>query len=143
VMEEALTDRFDGAGAGRWEMKGYELMSAMQNRVPVGVWFDTVPVANVSDAAYDTAGNQGGTKDILIGTEHLPDFDLGIKGQTGGDDSNHNNTTAFAMGDKLPDEAGFTFNKSNLYSYGKALGTYAQRMGIKHSFTVVVYAKRI
>lgn len=60
ILEETLSDRFDGAGVGRWEMKGYQLMSAMQNRVPVGLWFDGIPSANVTDAANEVAGTQFG-----------------------------------------------------------------------------------
>lgn len=73
VMMETLTDRFDPATfIGRWEMKGYSLMSAMQNRVPVGLWFDTVPVADVSNANNEVAGNQEGKRAETLDMTKLP-----------------------------------------------------------------------
>ncbi|MGQ0738646.1 MAG: hypothetical protein ACT4OJ_06260, partial [Bacteroidota bacterium] len=56
----------------RWEMKGFSLMSAMQNRVPLGLWYDGVPVANVSDAVHQAEGNQGGEKLHILTTAELP-----------------------------------------------------------------------
>jgi hypothetical protein len=70
-MYETLSDRFD-AGVGRWEMKGFSLMSELQNRVALGLWFDGVPEANVSDAAHAADGNQGGEKKHILTVGELP-----------------------------------------------------------------------
>jgi hypothetical protein len=68
-MFETLTDRFVN-GVGRWEMKGFVLCSALQNRVPVGLWFDNVAETNVTDNNNKVAGNkEGERKHKLLPTE--------------------------------------------------------------------------
>ena len=74
-MYETLTDRFVG-GVGRWEMKGFSLAANMQNRVPVGLWFDGVAVANVSHASHIVAGNDGGENKHQLTQAELPDYNL-------------------------------------------------------------------
>lgn len=61
-MYETLTDRFLPDGTGRWEMKGYELCEGLQNRVAVGLWWDAVATANVSDANNTVPGNTEGER---------------------------------------------------------------------------------
>jgi hypothetical protein len=61
VIKRTLSDRFDtGTGLGRWEMKGFKLSSTLQNRVPVGLWWDGIVEVNVSHANNTGPENQGG-----------------------------------------------------------------------------------
>jgi len=141
IMATTLTDRFDGAGVGRWEMKGYSLMASMQGRVPVGLWFDGVPEANVTDAIYQVDGNQGG--------ERLHTLQSGEQG-------------AITMNAKMDDIGGGTASAvarirlngvenpingaANQGSYGTDTNVPAAAASTGHNnvqpFTVIVYAKR-
>ncbi len=80
VMQETLSDRFNtGTGLGRWEMKGYILMQELQSRVPKGLWYDGVPVANVTDAVHAADGNTGGEKNHILAANEQGTFTAAIK----------------------------------------------------------------
>lgn len=141
-MFETLTDRFN-AGVGRWEMKGFELVSALQNRVPVGLWYDGVAVNNVSDAINTTTGIKGGTNKHTLSSSELPNFTISIPGKTGGDNNDNNNQAELAGGDKNLGEVAFNFNLNVPYSRGKSVGQYDQPHENRQPNTIVVYAKRV
>jgi hypothetical protein len=130
VMEETLSDRFDAGGVGRWEMKGYELMSEMQARVPVGLWYDGVALTDVTDSNFEDAGNQGGYKNHELTPEQLP-----VLASSNHHLVNNNGVDTFTGGDN---NAGEFNNKTSVPWPG---------IGQKHNnlqpYTVVVYAKRV
>ncbi|KAA2245482.1 hypothetical protein F0L74_05865 [Chitinophaga agrisoli] len=72
------SDRFDNNGIGRWEMKGFELLTSMQGRTPIGLWFDGNAETDVRDVNYTTAGNQGGTNSIAIQKNNLPNVRIDV-----------------------------------------------------------------
>ena len=73
-MFETLSDRFDlTTGLGKWEMLGFQLKSEMQNRMPIGLWYDNTAVANVTDDNNKVAGNQGGEKAHTLTQAELPE----------------------------------------------------------------------
>lgn len=86
-MFKTLSDRFDtGTGLGKWDKKGYKLMYSMQSRVPVGLWFDGVAVADVTDANHTAANNAGGKKAETLLQNNLPatmTFDINLVPHTG------------------------------------------------------------
>lgn len=126
-MYETLSDRFDNTGLGRWEMKGYSLVSELQNRVPLGLWYDGVPETNVSDALHSAEGNQGGEKKHTLTLGELPTFaNKGLVKIDG--------TDTFITGDPSPGE----FNNKTAEAW-PGLG---QEHENRQPFTVVVYAKR-
>jgi hypothetical protein len=84
IMEETLSDRFDTVtGLGKWEMKGYQLMNAMQGRVPVGLWFDGISQSNVTDSAYQTLPAQGGVKNHVVSKQNIQEFTISKPGSSG------------------------------------------------------------
>lgn len=121
---ETLTDRFN-AGVGRWEMKGYELAASLQNRVPVGLWFDGVAVADVSNVTNQTPGNAGGKNTHALSISEMPAHSHSL--QTASSDG----------GFGVFDDASGPTGTRNTSSVGG---------GVAHEnrqpFRVVVYAKR-
>ncbi|RXK57579.1 hypothetical protein ESA94_20485 [Lacibacter luteus] len=137
VMMETLNDRFV-AEVGRWEMKGYELVSALQNRVPVGLWYDGIPVANVSDALNSIEGSQYGERTNTLLQQQLPDVKLKIEKAGGGyyvNDTAGGGANVSLKGD----------NDNSLasgYMETESLGDGDPHNNMQPS-TVVVYAKRV
>lgn len=72
-MFETLSDRFDSSGKGRWEMQGFELVSALQNRVPIGLWWDGVAENNVSSSNNQIATTKHGSNAVQIQDNNLPE----------------------------------------------------------------------
>ncbi len=128
IMMETLSDRFDtGTGLGKWEMKGYQLMSEMQNRVPLGLWYDAIPEANVSDPLHAVEGNQGGEKLHQLTQAELPSIPgKGLVRTTGND-----TVTAF---DASPGE----MDAKTMQAWPGTDTPHENRQ----PFTVIVYAKR-
>lgn len=130
IMMETLTDRFDPATfVGRWEMKGYELVAALQNRVPVGLWFDGVAVTNVTDALNTVAGNQYGERQHTLTEAEMPVHDHNINGGTG---------ASFAGAGAVP---GINAGGSESAGSTEDAGGGDPHNNMQPS-TVVVYAKR-
>lgn len=72
-MYETKSDRFESVtGLGKWEMKGFQLLSTMQGRVPVGYWFDGNAVTNVTDFSYKTEKAQGGERTHQLTISEMP-----------------------------------------------------------------------
>lgn len=109
-MYETLSDRFDGSGTGKWEMLGFELMTAMQARVPLGYWFDGNSVGGVTDTDYETVGYSGGTNGHTVTQNNIQAFNISKPGSAGtggvgnpvaGDQSN-DGTVSFTIGVSNP-----------------------------------------
>jgi hypothetical protein len=141
-MYETLSDRFV-AGVGRWEMKGFVLCSALQGRVPLGLWFDGIAVAGVTDAYYATAGptrKMGSNTTTLTGDQQGT---LKIKAVSDDGDGQTSSDKSITR---------FTINGQTVEG-GAVAGTYGAEMTVKlnndaqaHSniqpVNVVVYVKR-
>ena len=132
-MYKTLSDRFDaGTGLGKWEMTGFKLLSTMQNRVPVGLWYDGIAVPNVSDANHNTAGNQGGAKTHTLTEPELPatsaDVDIYSNDSGGGVQTN----TAYLGNDNgaVPHTLSFSFGGDQPHNN-------------MQPYTVVVYVERV
>lgn len=78
-MRTATTDRFDGTGLGKWELKGWALCNGangtfdLRSRFIVG--YDprnTDPGGNLWDSAYNTPGAAGGEKAHTLTIPELP-----------------------------------------------------------------------
>jgi hypothetical protein len=126
-MYETLSDRFV-AGVGRWEMKGFELMTGMQGRVPVGLWWDGVAVANVTDAAYVAAGATGGENKHELTIAEMPAHTHTFPRFT---DIGSDSGNAGADGADLQERTGETLSKGG----GEAHEN-------RQPFKIVVYVKR-
>jgi len=131
-MFETLTDRFDGSGVGRWEMAGFQLMTTMQSRSPLGLWWNGVAVTNVTDSNHTTAGNQGGGKTTTLVGGNIPDFTLELPLTTGGNIIAHLTTSRVAAGSTGGDAT------SDIEVNGDG-----DPLSIVNPYTVVVYAKRV
>lgn len=79
IMMAVLSDRFDNTGLGKWELKGYAIANGangtidMRGRFPIA--YDnrlTDPGNGIWDSQYNTAGNNGGQKSVVLQTENLP-----------------------------------------------------------------------
>ena len=132
-MFKTLSDRFV-AGIGKWEMLGFRLMEELQSRVPLGLRFDGVAEANVSDANYDTAGNQGGEKEHTLTEAEMPAHSHGfeVDKQYRGDVGNPTHSMA-SQATGLGTVSGSTDNGAG----GDDPHNNVQ------PYTVVVYAERI
>jgi microcystin-dependent protein len=75
---------------------------------------------------YGRVGNTGGKESVALYPSNLPEFEMSLPGQTGGDNDDMSNKTAFAGGDKTPSETSFNFNLPVAYSRGKGSGDYNQ-----------------
>lgn len=62
------------------------------------------------DDDYKEVGTQGGAKTVALKNSELPEIDITIPGQTGGDNNDHSNNTRFAGGDKGSNESSFFFD---------------------------------
>lgn len=129
VMMETLTDRFDAGFVGRWEMKGYSLMSTLQSRVPVGLWYDGIAVADVTDVNHNTAENQGGKKAETLTPGQLPQLTNPNHNLV-----NKNGVNTFTAGDA---SAGEFDNQTSVDWPGNG-----DAVNIQQPYTIVVYAKR-
>jgi hypothetical protein len=143
---ETLSDRFVN-GVGRWEMKGFSLCAALQGRVPVGLWFDGVAVADVTDAYYATAGptRKKGTNTTTL----TPDQQGSYEFKAVSDDGDSQSPTGSGV---LRSVTRFSVNSQNVEG-GASSGTFGATVTVKpqndaqlHSnlqpVNVVVYVKR-
>ncbi|HMO63288.1 MAG TPA: hypothetical protein PKC39_14480 [Ferruginibacter sp.] len=137
-MYETLSDRFVD-GIGRWEMKGFELAVNMQNRVPLGYWFDGNPITNVSDPQHAVVGNVGGEKAHTLNSNEQGSFDVQMQGDE------------FLTGGENIAVKGVRFNNENVDigpngSYGTAKNVKLKNDAVGHEnrqpFAVVVFVKR-
>lgn len=130
-MFKTLSDRFNlGSGLGKWEHKGYKLVYELQNRVPMGLWFDGIAEANVSDAAHAGVGNAVGEKAHALTGEELPKLDPASLGLV-----KNNGLNTFLTGDA---NAGEFDNKESFLWPGN---------DVKHEnrqpSRIIVYAERL
>jgi microcystin-dependent protein len=80
-----------------------------------------------------------GEKKHKLTPPELPDFTMYLPGQTGGDDDNMSNKTAFAGGDKSAAETGFNFDLAVAYSRSKGSTQYGQPHETRQPSTVVAF----
>lgn len=132
-MYKTLSDRFDPVtGVGKWEMTGFKLLTTMQNRVPVGLWWDGVAVSNVSDAAHATAGNQFGEKTHELTEAELPTVNVSIDIYSNDSNGGSQTNTAYLNNDSgaVPDTLDFSFGGGDAHNN-------------MQPSTVVVYVERV
>lgn len=79
LIQKTTSDRFDGAGLGRWEMKGFALCNSanstrdMRGRFPVGYDGRAVdPGGGVWHPDYFVPGTAGGAKDVTLNISQMP-----------------------------------------------------------------------
>lgn len=142
VMYETLSDRFDtSTGLGKWEMKGYKLVSAAQSRVPKGMWYDGIAVTNVTDANHTTPGNVGGEKTHQLSSLEQGSFTAKVKN----DDTSGGGQNMVAQlnlgGTDVPNNGA-----SNQGGYGTEITVHLSNATNAHNneepYIIFVYAKR-
>jgi hypothetical protein len=112
--------------------------------VPDADWKGRVPVVlDDTDPDFNTVGAVFGEKKHTLTAQELPDFTIQIPGQSGGDNSDHSNTTRLATGDKAVGDIGFNVNVPANYSTGKALGTYGLGHNVVQPSKVVMFIRFI
>jgi hypothetical protein len=138
-MYETLSDRFVN-GVGRWEMKGFNLASSMQGRVPVGLWFDGVAINNVTDAQYANAQAQGGEKKHKL----VPDEQGSLDAQAFMDDGDDTTGTRISLQQLKLNGNLITHSSGN--QWGNIENIKLKNDALEHEnmqpFTVIVYVKR-
>ncbi len=84
ITHKTLTDRFDmtNNGLGRWEMKGFRLLQAIQARVPVGLWWDGVAVTNVTDPGYAATPFTVGSNSHTVNRNNIEKFTVSKPGSS-------------------------------------------------------------
>jgi hypothetical protein len=136
-MFETLSDRFDATGMGRWEMLGFQLLSSMQGRVPLGLWFDGQTVNNVTDPAYKTIPTQGGGNTVVLQKTNLPNVTIPIDGYKGDDYLGGGSPNTSLIGEGQASNPHFETGIANTEALGS--GT---PIDIRQPYNVIVYAKR-
>ncbi|GGH78105.1 hypothetical protein HNQ91_003949 [Filimonas zeae] len=127
-MYETKSDRFENiTGIGKWEMKGFQLMQAMQGRVPVGYWFDGNAVTNVTDLSYRTEKSQGGERMHGLTISEMPSHNHSLLAYQAGRSDNANDRDVMVPG-------------GNSFTGSTGGGQPHNNM---QPYTVVVYVKRM
>lgn len=142
-MYETLSDRFVG-GIGRWEMKGFVLASAMQNRVPVGLWFDGVAEANVSDPYNATAGptRKAGERNHKLSPTEQGELKWRVRTDDGDDrEGAYKSITQIEIGGQLVDGVTIGDQAYSAYKFSKLENNAADHNNMQ-PHVVVVYVKR-
>lgn len=99
MLTDIPANSFNSSGVGiKKGYWGWQIFEDMNGKFPMAI-SNTLSVDSV-----------GGNEHITINEENLPNFNINIPGQTGGDNDDHNNTTRFAGGDKAVYETSFNFD---------------------------------
>jgi len=94
-------------------VEGFGKTQDMRGKVPLGydpAAFATPTVATGMTKNYGAIGNIGGKSFVTLDKTQIPALKVTLPGQRGGDNNDNSNITAFAGGDKGPDEKSFNFS---------------------------------
>lgn len=123
VTMDYIAANFDATGLGINERVGWKVMNGQNGTINMS---DKLPLGyNWANLGTETEIVGAGKGSNTIDKNQLPgDMSLSIPGQSGGDNSDHTNTTQFAFGDKGPGENAASISVP--YSRSKAGGEYGQ-----------------
>lgn len=139
IMMDVLSDRFLPDGTGIWEMKGFNLMAAMQSRTPVGLWFDGIVVPNVTIVGDDDTITTGGESEHILSENELPVVNL-MDSSINPDVVKGVRVTGTDTGTSFDSSGGEMNSKTafNLPSFGGGLAH-----NNRQPYKIIVYAKRV